>query len=275
MRLATISRSTPMRRKAPSAPLGDDLARVRALEVLRSMPAFSACTEEALQEFSREMRPQGVRRGQRLFRAGDKVERFYLIASGLFKMLREVPGGRQVVFEVRGSGQPLGACIAVDQCLSPCTAQAASDATVFSAAVPSLRRLFGKHPSLSQALWGEVADCLRSAREMQSCMALSVEERLARVFSQLAGRFGERRGPEIRLPRIVTRQDLADMVGATIETTIRTLSHWKKRGIYRDEEGTMVLVWESESSQKCPGCGPNEKACEHTGCLPEASSNLV
>jgi CRP-like cAMP-binding protein len=59
-----------------------------------------------------------------------------------------------------------------------------------------------------------------------------VERRLAALLMHLAERFGdESANGSITIPVVLSRSDLARLVGATIETTIRTMSRWQKAGV--------------------------------------------
>ncbi|MDQ7055705.1 MAG: helix-turn-helix domain-containing protein [Persephonella sp.] len=44
----------------------------------------------------------------------------------------------------------------------------------------------------------------------------------------------------IRAP--ITRQDLAEMTGTTVETAIRIMSRWKKEGIVNTERGKIEIL---------------------------------
>ena len=44
------------------------------------------------------------------------------------------------------------------------------------------------------------------------------------------------------IPLSLSRQELADMTGTTIETCIRIMSRWGKEGIVRTEKDGFVLV---------------------------------
>jgi CRP/FNR family transcriptional regulator len=46
----------------------------------------------------------------------------------------------------------------------------------------------------------------------------------------------------MRLGLHLTRQDIADMVGCTLETAIRTLSRWQKEGLIKTEEGIITIL---------------------------------
>jgi CRP-like cAMP-binding protein len=68
-----------------------------------------------------------------------------------------------------------------------------------------------------------------------------VETRFALLFLKLAERGGRPEGPEVVVPLHLTRQDLADLTGTTIETAIRVMSRWRKSGLVLTErEGFRV-----------------------------------
>jgi CRP/FNR family transcriptional regulator len=44
------------------------------------------------------------------------------------------------------------------------------------------------------------------------------------------------------VPLALTRQELADMTGTTIETCIRIMSRWSKEGVVRTEKDGFVVL---------------------------------
>jgi CRP/FNR family transcriptional regulator len=69
-----------------------------------------------------------------------------------------------------------------------------------------------------------------------------VEARFARLFVKLADQIGkaERGGVFIAMP--LTRQELADLTGTTVETSIRIMSRWQKdEVIHTEKDGFVVL----------------------------------
>src|SRR5438270_366524 len=49
-----------------------------------------------------------------------------------------------------------------------------------------------------------------------------------RMHFVVAGRVGVARGKETFIPLALSRQELADLLGTTLETTIRLMSRWQK-----------------------------------------------
>jgi len=69
-----------------------------------------------------------------------------------------------------------------------------------------------------------------------------VEQRIAHILLKLAGKVGvsEKGGIMINLP--LTRQDLADMAGTTVETAIRVMSRFTKSRIIKPANGRIFLL---------------------------------
>ena len=70
-----------------------------------------------------------------------------------------------------------------------------------------------------------------------------VEARLAATLLRLAEREGTRGkvGGGVTLSFHLTRQNLADMSGTTVETTICIVGRWLKEGLLVDEGGRFIL----------------------------------
>lgn len=71
-----------------------------------------------------------------------------------------------------------------------------------------------------------------------------VETRFAHLFLKLGERMGERRPEGLYVSMPLSRQELADLTGTTIETFIRLMSRWGKEGIVLTEkDGFLVADW--------------------------------
>ena len=65
--------------------------------------------------------------------------------------------------------------------------------------------------------------------------------RAARLFLTLAERMGTPRGPGTFIQLPLSRQELADLLGTTLETTIRLMSRWQKEGVVTTERDGFVV----------------------------------
>ncbi|MFP3254380.1 MAG: helix-turn-helix domain-containing protein, partial [Hydrogenobaculum sp.] len=68
-----------------------------------------------------------------------------------------------------------------------------------------------------------------------------------RVLLELAKSVGEEKeGGKISIEIPITRQDIAEMTGTTVETAIRIMSKWKKEGIIHTERGYIEILKKRE-----------------------------
>ena len=68
-----------------------------------------------------------------------------------------------------------------------------------------------------------------------------MEARFAQIFLKLADRLGQPRGMGVFVPIVLSRQDLADLAGTTMETSIRIMSRWGKGGVVSTESDGFLV----------------------------------
>ena len=103
-------------------------------------------------------------------------------------------------------------------------------------------QMLARYPRLASAVIFDLTHRVRHLSDLVQSLAIErVERRLARILLRLARISGEPHedGVLIKLP--LTRQDLADMAGTTVETTIRTLSRMRREGIVDTVHGYMLI----------------------------------
>jgi CRP/FNR family transcriptional regulator len=169
-------------------------------------------------------------RGTVLFTEGQRAESVWAVKEGLVHIVKFGHDGKEVVLELIPPGELFGAVVALQDRPYPASAVAAEPSVVWRLPAALARDLCQKHPALRASIMEQVATRLREAHERLRSVALEpVEQRLARVLLSLAGKIGKAKGGTTTLA--VTRQELADMVGTTVETTIRITSKWQRAGI--------------------------------------------
>jgi CRP-like cAMP-binding protein len=78
--------------------------------------------------------------------------------------------------------------------------------------------------------------------KVQILSAGGVEARLASLLLDLAERFGDELDDDtVVIPLALSRQDLANLVSTTFETTVRVMSRWQKAGWVQTTEDGFVL----------------------------------
>lgn len=197
---------------------------------------------------------RAVAAGKMLFSEGEPADGLWAVKDGLIHIVKFGPEGREIVLEVIPPGELFGAVAALESRRYPASAVAVEPSHVWCLPAPVARDLCQKHPTLRAAILGQVTGRLRQAHDRLRSIALErVEQRLARMLLTLSEKIGQRHGTSIELN--VSRQELADMIGTTVETTIRITSKWQQAGIIKSSRHRIALC-DLHSLQEIATNGP-------------------
>ncbi len=208
------------------------------MEGLKGFRTLSAAEREVIGAATRE---QPVAQGQLVFSEGAPAEALWAVKEGLIHIIKFGPEGREIVLEVLPPGELFGAVAALQSRPYPASAIAAEPSVVWYIPATLARDLCLRHPTLRSTILDQVTSRLREAHERLRSMALErVEQRLARMLLTLAEKIGQRSGTMLEIN--VTRQELADMIGTTVETTIRITSKWQQAGLISSSRHRITLL---------------------------------
>jgi len=176
-----------------------------------------------------------------LFSEGEPADALWAVKEGLVHIIKFGPEGREIVLEVIPPGELFGAVAALESRPYPASAVAVEPSQVWYLPASLARDLCQKYPTLRSAILDQVTGRLREAHDRLRSIALErVEQRLARILLALAEKIGQRRGKVTELN--VSRQELADMIGTTVETTIRITSKWQQAGLISSSRHRIALT---------------------------------
>ncbi len=201
----------------------EDLHRVH---LFRRLPA------EDLERLARVAHLVSWEKGDTLFWEGDSADRFLVVTAGKVKVSKATPDGRQLILEIFGPEDPVGAVAVYEERPYPATAIALEDAEAVAISRWEFFALLDTHPTLVRGLL--LAMTRRLVELTQRLAELTggrIESRIARLFLKLAENLGQPADGGIFIPLALTRQELADLIGTTIETCIRIMSRWGKEGV--------------------------------------------
>lgn len=203
------------------------------LRFLRSCRLFAGCDDALLESLAHVCHRSVHKRGDMVFRAGEVGDNFCLISRGLVKIVRADEAGAESILAVFGPRESFGDAAVYGRTAYPGSACAASDTTeiVHVPAAPVLEAA-AREPRVAHAMSEALLAHTHALQAKISIMtAGSVPRRLAMLFSHLNERFGdELEDGGVLIPLALSRGELAELVGARVETVIRTLSKWQKAG---------------------------------------------
>ena len=221
--------------------MSESVEQIEAL--LRITPVFRKLSAEDRRTVAEAATLQRYEKGELIFEQDTASDQFYTIASGRVKIFKMLASGKDLILEVFGAGDPLGAVAAYDGRPFPASASALEETICVVIPRAVFFRLLEDHPSLVRGLMlGMTIRLVELTNRLAELSGSRIEARLARLFLKLGREMGrqERGGTFIPLP--LSRQDLADMTGTTIETSIRIMRRWGKQNVVRTEKDGFVIL---------------------------------
>lgn len=182
-------------------------------------------------------------KGAVVFSEGDPSDFLYTIVTGRAKVVKMLPSGKEVILEIFGPGDPVGAVVAYEGRPYPATAIAIEPTACLLVRRAAFFALLERHPTLVRSfILGLTHRIVELTRRIPEVAGGRVETRFAHLFLKLADKMGVPRSEGTFIPMALSRQDLADLTGTTLETCIRLMSRWGKEAVVRTEkEGFVVL----------------------------------
>jgi len=200
------------------------------LAAVEPFKRLSATEKTRLAQVARE---KHYAKGETIFREGQPCEAVWVVKTGRAHLMRFLADGKVSTTCVMTSGEPFCCLPALDRKHYPVDAVAAEDSTVVRIPIEAFHQAMARSQTFAQQTLCLFCDRLRQV-EHKSCMIYEpAETRLAQVLLTLAKKFGS------TIP--LTRQELAEIAGTTHETTIRTLSHFKRQGFIRSTRGQTTI----------------------------------
>jgi CRP/FNR family transcriptional regulator, dissimilatory nitrate respiration regulator len=212
-------------------------------DLLKSTPVFRRLAPPDRERVATLTSARQFERGDTIFSEGDPAEQFFVVVSGRVKVYKMTPAGKDVILEIFGAGDPLGAVAVYEGWPFPASAQALEETVCLAIARRDFFELLEQHPSLVRGLLaGLTMRLVELTNRLAELTGGRVEPRIARLFLKLANEIGRPERGGLFLPLSLSRQELADLSGTTIETAIRIMSRWSKQQIVLTEKDGFVIV---------------------------------
>lgn len=178
-------------------------------------------------------RRRKIAKDTHLYRIGDKFTNLYAIRLGHFKTYQVSPSGEQQVTGFQMAGELLGMdAISTDH--HHCDAMALEDSEVCEIPFGRLEELFGSIPSLLHHFHRMMSqEITREQNVMLLLGNMRAEQRFAAFLTNLSSRYAARGYSSTTFQLRMSREEIGNYLGLTIESISRLLSRLKKQGLLR------------------------------------------
>lgn len=163
--------------------------------------------------------PMSFGKGAEIYGENEPADYVYKLVSGTVRSYKILNDGRRQIEGFHFPGDVFGLEVGADHASS---AEAMADATVLVVRRSAILAAATRDSEVANQLWTYTARELNHARSHAMLLVKTAQERVASFLLDLANRVA---GNAVELP--MSRQDIADYLGLTIETVSRTLTQFQ------------------------------------------------
>ncbi len=203
-----------------------------------------------LARLSRHTLRREVAPGTELVASGEPVERHANILGEVVKLTKAMPDGRQQVVGRQFAPDFLGRPFA-DR--SEVGAEAAGPVRVCSFPRAALEAMVQEAPELGRRLHAQALRELDEAREWMLTLGRKTAAERVASFLLLVARHADPEGTASRLDIPLTRADIADVLGLTIEAVSQRITRLRKAGVIGLEGSRLVVVRDPAALEAAAG----------------------
>lgn len=232
---------------------------------IEKIPLFSGLDEHALKALQTLLRSVSYRAGDLIFQEGGPSAGLHIVLSGLIQYGKfSGRHNRRRMLKILGPGDTFGEEVLFYPelvCPHVGSARALIDSSVAFITKNSFLALMESHPSIARHMCEWLARQLRIFEcKLVELAYEPLEQNLLRLLLTLMERFGVREEEGICLEVPFSRQDLAELLGAHLDTVIHELSKLRDQGLLAFRKHCIVVLNKDRL---------RELAEPHTTCLEE------
>jgi CRP/FNR family transcriptional regulator, nitrogen oxide reductase regulator len=204
-------------------------------QFLRQVDPFRILSLKELDRLASSATTKTFAKGETVYSEGDPAENICVVKEGRIQIFKYTTTGRPLAMESFGPRNLFGTLCRLGGHARtyPCTAIAAVHTTILRIPDKLFLDIFQRNPALPRELIALCSSRLNTIQSIASANQEPVERRIAAILLRLRQEHGD------TLP--VTKREVAELAGTTVETTIRTVSIFSKKGWVSSQRGRIHL----------------------------------
>lgn len=208
------------------------------LEMLRKIPYFTMLSSDELAHAAAVTVERHYNRGDIVLLEGDTGGALYYVCSGLVKVFKTSPEGKEQVLRLIAAGYTFNDVPALDGGPNPASVAAMEPSVIYVIKRAELRRLIMTRPEVAEAVVLALANALRHLVTLVE--DLSLRHVTARVAKTLLDQ--ETLSQQGRHTHRLTQQEMAALVGSAREVVGRALKELEAAGAIEMHQGRVIVL---------------------------------
>lgn len=197
-------------------------------------------------------RKRPIHKGEQIFQDGEKMQSLYAIRSGTFKTFTVNEQGEEQITGFHLAGDLLG-FDAIAEAQHPSFGKALETSMVCEIPYATLDTLSNTMPKLKKQILRLMSNEIRSDQDMLTLLnRKNAEQRLATFISSLSARYQARGLSSVEFRLSMTRSDIGNYIGLTVETISRLFNRFHKNELIRID-GKLITILDIDALNDIAG----------------------
>ena len=215
---------------------------------VRHLALCAALRQDALPHLEAIVSPVSLGPGRMLFGEGDPVRHAYIVVAGILRLVRLLSDGRRQITGFGLAGDFVGLSA---EGAHPCGAETVDSVELCQFPIRRLHELFTSFPEMEHRLLAMRSAELVAAHERMVLLGRKTPvEKIATFLLEVSARQKARGRPPSPVILPMTRSDIADYLGLTVETVSRCFTRLKTERSIALPEPTSVTLLERDRLQR-------------------------
>ena len=208
--------------------------------IVREFSSLKTLTKEELLTLSDCKTSHIIKKGDAIFEEGENVNGIYCIKEGVCKLTKLSANGKDHIVKLVTRGELLGQRSMISDEPVNLSAIALEDMQVCYIPKTEVMGYFDKNNQFSLSVMKSICGDLKDADDhLVNLAQKTVKERLAETLLYLHDTFGKKEDNSLKV--VLSRDELASMIGTATESCIRLLSDFNKLGLIELNGKKIVL----------------------------------
>lgn len=208
---------------------------------LQGFSLFSGFEREAIKQLCDSSRVIINRHHETVFNFGDEATAFGVVLSGAYKLSRPTAGGEDVIVYFSTPGDVVAAFIMTrPNPVYPVSVVAMGPSRLLKIPRAVYNSTWVRNPTLVTRMQMSLSGRIGLFQDQKALLRAPLSSKIAALLIGLLDKQPDQSDGYIPLP--LTRKEIADSLGSSVESVIRVMSEWSKRGVFETTEKHIQIL---------------------------------
>lgn len=219
----------------------------KGIMCINNIPLLSSLNDEEIERISEGVVFKTYKKGEYIFKTGDKADKLYIVCSGKMKIFKYLSDGREQILYIYSAGDFVGGFNLLKEDEYKYNAEALEDTTISTLTKKKFDEIAIKNPKITLKILEKAYERIRWAEDLVDRLSSSsADGKVASLLLKLIHDFGRETTDGILLNLSINREEMGSYAGISRETMTRKLNQFKDLGYIDFIGNRKILIKDTE-----------------------------